>query len=178
MIDIESMALRENIPVLSIGAAFFDKAGIQDEFYMTASLQSCMEMGFQPDADTIIWWMKQERKAQADIVDADMHINALYNQFARWIRETARGEETLFWGNGANFDAPVLRHNFEKLNHVCPWPHYQERCYRSIYRAMGKFIDYTKFDIYDSGTHHNALDDARYQVSKLVPIMNKFDLWE
>ncbi|MEX3025465.1 3'-5' exoribonuclease [Proteus sp. STS61-E] len=62
------MANPPNSPVISIGAVFFDhKTGdLGASTEINISLESSMLYGEEPDASTIMWWMKQSNDAQTD----------------------------------------------------------------------------------------------------------------
>jgi len=68
------------------------------------------------------------------------------------------------WGNGASFDNVILSETYLRLGMKAPWPFWKNKCYRT---AKGM---YPAVEINRSGTHHNALDDARSQAEHLIAI--------
>ena len=68
------------------------------------------------------------------------------------------------WGNGASFDNVILSESYYRAAILRPWPFWKDRCYRTI-----KTI-YPDVELVRSGTHHNALDDARTQAEHLIAI--------
>jgi hypothetical protein len=69
------------------------------------------------------------------------------------------------WGNGADFDNPILAVAYRRtIFSGQPWKPYNGRCYRTV---KNQFQD---VKLVRTGTHHNALDDARSQATHLVEI--------
>lgn len=66
MIDLETMGTSTNSAIMSIGAVVFDiKSGnIGNKFEVHIDLNSSIKAGFDIDADTIYWWLKQNKDAQ------------------------------------------------------------------------------------------------------------------
>ena len=83
MIDIESLGIKNNCPVISIGACFFDKYGIKEKFYAVLDVAEQIDSGKRvADASTIKWWMSQEGAAKKIFKDetgvmTDERINEL-----------------------------------------------------------------------------------------------------
>lgn len=71
----------------------------------------------------------------------------------------------LVWGNGADFDNPILATAYGALNQVQPWKPYNGHCYRTLKSLVkGPKIERT-------GTHHNAVDDARSQALHAIQLL-------
>ncbi|EOS94062.1 prophage exonuclease [Erwinia tracheiphila PSU-1] len=83
MIDLETMGNKPSSPILAIGAVFFSPQNgeLGEEFYTPVNLESAMAGGAIPDADTIIWWLKQSSEARAAVcVDGTPSLmSALYD---------------------------------------------------------------------------------------------------
>lgn len=160
MIDLETLSLGGNAVILSIGAVAFDKHGLLKTFYRKIDLNSTISKGFDIEADTLYWWMKQDKKVLEELTE-DVHgIESVLVEFARWLPD-----EAFIWGNGAAFDNPVLKNAYKKLN-VCkvPWEHWNDRCYRTV-KNMFSCVKARRV-----GDHHNALDDAKTQALHLIQI--------
>jgi exodeoxyribonuclease VIII len=165
MIDLETMGTRADAPIISIGAVAFDASGIDREFYCTVSLHSAVRSGAVIDPSTVLWWLGQNKAAQDALTDTQDEAVGLkealldFMQFACAYRDNLKG----VWGNGASFDN-VLMHESGKRCNVPMWEFWKDKCYRTV---KGMYPDVA---MVRSGTHHNALDDARSQAEHLIAI--------
>lgn len=161
MIDLETMGTSPNAPIVAIGACRFDENGVGDDwFYETISLKSAIQNGAVLDPDTVVWWMGQERGARLEITDATRELIDALDDFRIWI---TKDEPDGVWGNGAGFDNMILSETYKRNNQPAPWSYKLDRCYRTIKSLSGVEMERT-------GTHHNALDDARSQANHLIAI--------
>jgi inhibitor of KinA sporulation pathway (predicted exonuclease) len=71
----------------------------------------------------------------------------------------------LVWGNGADFDNPILAAAYRATGISQGWKPYNGRCYRTIKNLA------PQVRLVRTGTHHNALDDARAQAQHLLDIV-------
>lgn len=174
MVDLESMGNNSNAPIVSIGAVFFDpnSGNTGAEFYTAVSLESSMLFGGVPDAETIIWWLKQSPEARSAISMADtMTLIDALEQFSDFISENSdAGSDVQVWGNGASFDNVILRSSYDRANIECPWKFRNDRDVRTM-TELGKAIGINpRYDIPFDGDMHNALSDARHQVKYVSAI--------
>jgi exodeoxyribonuclease VIII len=169
MIDLETMGTGSDAPIISIGAVAFNAKGIDIRgFYNSVDLQSSVTAGATIEPNTVMWWMQQSDEARAALLTADtVDIASALDAFDGWIANvTGSGPETLkgVWGNGASFDNVIVAETYKRLRRSPPWPFWKDRCYRTI-KSMYPNVKVTR-----KGTHHNALDDARYQAEHLIAI--------
>lgn len=174
MIDLETMGTRPDAPIVAIGAVLFSPetqhkdgtveiGGIHRSFYANVDLASSVNSGAPIEASTVMWWLQQSDEARAALLAKDdvySLVGALsaLNAWCDW------GRIEGVWGNGATFDNVILRQSYYRTAVICPWPFWADRCYRTIKSIHGDVpIDRT-------GTHHNALDDARTQAEHLLAI--------
>lgn len=165
MVDLETLGTLPGSAILSIGAVAFDEFGVGDEeFYMPITRGSCEALGLKTSPETLAWWEKQSEEARRVLNDPDgfMLEQALHG-FDCWLRENF-SENVRIWGNGANFDNPLLACAYEAINVKPCYKFYNERCYRTVKNQ------YPDVKLERSGTYHNALDDARCQAEHLVRI--------
>lgn len=184
MIDIETLGVRSNCPVISIGACFFDKDGIKEKFYAVLDVAEQIDSGKRvADASTIKWWMGQEGAAQKIFRD-NIGIPTMPEVMLREVPSNLVGytnlgillefykfcnlhENAKPWGNGSNFDITIMERILQDYNVKTPWN------FRNI-RDLRTFKEY----VYDGsetervGTHHNALDDAIYQAQVVIDGLN------
>ena len=161
MVDLETLGNGYSAAIISIGAVEFDETGLGREFYMPVDAQSSVELGLTIDASTVMWWMQQDVKAKAAFKDNGEPIQAALEVFANWYPKDA-----CFWGNGATFDNVIMANAYKLAKIKQPWKYCLDRCYRTL---KNLYPDVTQERV---GTHHNALDDAKYQALHAVKIMN------
>jgi exodeoxyribonuclease VIII len=165
MIDLETMGLRPDAAIVSIGAVQFDEDTIYRQFHTAVSLASCTTFGLTTDRSTIDWWMKQSAEARSSWQrdDAPTLEDALA-KFSHWIQDLIPEREVRPWGNGADFDLVILKSAYGAIGADPPWRYYNHRCFRTL-KSLAPSID-----VHRQGTHHNALDDALHQVAVLQAI--------
>ncbi len=166
MIDLETFGTQPGSVIKAIGAVAFNTAhGIYDSFYERINVQSCLDAGLTIDWNTIEWWMTQPDEARSEMVKPGELLSDVLWSFSAWVTKfrTTVG----VWGNGASFDNSLLCVAYDKIpNSFLPWKYSEDRCYRTM-KNMFPAITHER-----TGTHHNALDDARYQAEHLIKILN------
>ena len=166
MIDFETLSTNPNAAVLSLGAVAFTKEGLTgEEFYVNIDGDDCIKLGLHVSQSTVDWWAKQSQEAKDALeIDKKTLLEAM-TMFSTWVR-TIGG--THVWGNGADFDNPILKSCYEALGADTPFKPYNGRCYRTIKNIPGMPGMARRI-----GTHHNALHDAKSQAEHLLE-MNAF----
>ena len=175
MIDLETMGTNTNVPIVVIGAVFFDPqtGEIGPVFYIVISLTDAMNTGAVPDGGTIEWWLKQSSEARAAILTDQVKLKDALSQFREFINEYSDEKFVQVWGNGATFDNAILRTSYERLDIPCPWRYHNDRDVRTIVE-LGKTIDFDARTVIPfEGVRHNALDDARHQAKYVSAIWQK-----
>jgi hypothetical protein len=169
MVDLETLGTVPGSVILSIGAIAFDEMEVAEEgFYRVINSKSCEEHGLKVNNDTLIWWSNQSDEARKVLTDPDaVFLNHALHDFNLWLAQFP--DSVRVWGNGANFDNPLLACAFDIINITPNYRFWNERCYRTV---KSQFPDVV---LERTGTHHNALDDARTQAEHLVQICQKRD---
>ncbi len=170
MIDIETLGLKSNSIILSIGAVFFDieTGELGREFYKNIDPE---QHGRGVDVSTIMWWMEQSDRARNDLVSGRKYdLQKVLDDFGLFFCDEDRvyPEEIQVWANGATFD-PVLLGDAYK--HNPPW-----RFYNVLDQRTMKFLDRGRTERIEPKTAHNALCDAIAQakyVSKVWQVLNR-----
>ena len=161
MVDLETLGIGSNAAIISLGAVAFDvDRGLGAEFYMTIDPQSCVDAGLKMDGSTIMWWMHQSDEARSAFKKKGDPLELVLGAFADWYPKAA-----CLWGNGATFDNVILDNAYKALNGKRPWHFTKDRCYRTLKNLRP---DVTQERV---GTHHNALDDAKFQALHAIKIM-------
>lgn len=166
MIDLETMGLRPNAAILSIGVAHFDGDQILDTFHTPVSLRSCLSAGLTTDESTRKWWEAQSEAARSswDVPNPPELLDAL-TMFNDFVRSKGGEKDICPWGNGADFDLVILKSAYDAIDAGLPWRFYNQHCFRTVKNL---------FQVNDGprhGTYHNAVDDAVHQVKHLHTIM-------
>jgi hypothetical protein len=163
MIDLEALGLRPNAVVPSIGAVFFDpnSDALGPQFHrICKDLEEQQARGRVIDADTMLWWMNQDKSAR----DASFHdtsrmglTQGVLEELASFLRGSDNGQVRV-WGNGSDFDNVLLASLYQSYGMNAPWYFRNNRCFRT-YRNL----PFAPRAAAREGTHHNPLDDAIHQ---------------
>lgn len=167
MVDLETMGSGPMAAIISIGAVEFDPVSglIGESFYEVVNLKSSVENGGIIDPDTVMWWLGQSGAARLAVRSEAVSVETALMRFGAWLSGCAPCNELRVWGNGADFDNVILATAFDRAGIVRPWKFWNNRCYRTM-KSLHKDVPLVR-----TGTHHNALDDARTQAEHLIAIM-------
>ena len=160
MIDIETVGTNPGAAIVSIGAVRFSvDDGIDEELFLSVSLEDCQEHGLRIDAETLLWWLDQSEDARQQLKGGIPLKDALEElwRFCEGTRD--------IWANSPAFDCVILEHAYEAVGMDVPWEFCQRRDYRTIRDTRGVGSPMTNEQ---DGTEHDALDDARYQAENLI----------
>jgi hypothetical protein len=169
MVDLETLGLKPGCVVLSIGAVIMQPTGWSDQFYRNLEPEAQKAMGLVADQATVEWWSKQKYVAQEALLRDRQEPLVALQEFRIWCQ---RNRVLRVWGNGANFDNPILRAMYDAFSVKPGWEWYNDRCYRTL-KNLRPSIPFER-----QGVLHNALDDARSQADHAVKILNAIDGWE
>lgn len=175
MVDIETLDTQPSATVLSIGACTFDphqpvQSGEHHDdvynstFYQVISAESNQAAGRTISAGTVMWWMSQEKDAQAKLFERPVTLVSALTDFRIWVQNLNPLPHWV-WANSPSFDLTILRSAFSSVNAGrFPFGFWAERDVRTI-----KHLAWPNDEVpdYRIGTHHGALDDAKSQ-AKLV----------
>ena len=167
MIDIETMGNDSFSSIISLGAIEFDidTAETGKSFYANISLQSCLDIGLNVNASTIMWWMMQNEQARKDIAqNPSISIQEALTQFSSFCNKDYE-----VWGNSARFDLGILQNAYQKTGMEIPWDFRKERCVRTLV----SFSPEIKKNFVIKGTAHNALQDCIFQVEYCSATWNR-----
>jgi len=172
MIDLETLGLKNDAVILSIGAVYFDETGIDlnNTFYREINIQSCIDLGLTIDGDTISWWMQQSEKARKvfDNKKIKTHINQAIDDLVSFLKRYGNQKDLKIWSNGY-MDIIWLRSAFQKTIRDLPWSK-NERDFRTFRDTQPKLEDH---ELPKEATKHNALADAIWQAEYTIKIMQK-----
>ena len=161
-IDLETLGTRFDAPILSIGAAQFDRhtGEIGKTFYREILVDSAIRHGVI-SGDTLRWWMNQGEAAKRVFGTENKHqLQQALVQLSAYLPQ----KHGRVWGNGSSFDITILEHAYATCNLPPIWKFWDIRDMRTAV-DMG---DYQKGTIPFEGTAHNALDDAVHQAKVIA----------
>ena len=165
MIDLETTGTKPGCAILSIGAATFD---LEYKFYANIIHASFIEQGLKDDPSTIAWWDKQNAAARNEAFSGTTPLVRALGQFADFLRMLGPAKTTFVWGNGADFDLPILEAAYTAVGMKKPWEPWNGRCYRTL---KNLYFDTKAQDA--NPTKHNALTDAVYQAQHARLILER-----
>lgn len=180
MLDLETLATKQNAVVVSIGAFAFDldvqtvQAAVKgipefrqlgDVYYAELEMNEQVKLGRSISADTVQWWLKQTPDAQRAVTNGDRaDVATALQNFSKFV---LRQGDCVIWGNGSDFDNVILGSLYETFGLSKPWSYGKNRCFRTMKAAcVGQKPE-------RMGTHHNALDDAIFQTMWLCRMVNQ-----
>jgi hypothetical protein len=175
MVDLETMSTKPNAAIVSIGIVQFDRAAeIVDKFYTPVSLASCRDFRLHTEASTVRWWDQQDATVKAHWnVESPPDLPDAMKATQDWLFSRAGSRKNVCpWGNGADFDMPILRSGFDAVGADEPWMFYNVHCFRTVKNLYPLDIANTPARV----GHHRADADAEYQVACLRAIMHQYGL--
>lgn len=179
MLDLETLGTVPGCVGFSIGAVVFDplEQRLGSEFYAVINVDSCLDRYLREEQDTKDWWSKQSDEAKVALLEAyDPTVSEplpdVLENFNGWQRAQGLKSNLRIWGNGADFDNPILRCMYDAAQ-VKPYAGaWGGRCYRTLKNLdeLWPQLGFHKLDKerHRTGTHHNALDDAKSQAIHLM----------
>ena len=181
MLDLETMGNGSNAAIVAIGAVQFNPfTGVLGaEFEEVVNLNSSAYYG-EMDASTVQWWLSQSEEARQiflkDTPKATLK-NALI-ELNEWLGQFGEPRDICVWGNGSGFDNVILTNAYKACRIKPNFSHWNDRDCRTIV-DMGKSIlgiD-PKSTLVREGTHHSALDDAKFQAKYVSEIWQSFNIY-
>ncbi len=176
MVDLETLGTSAGCVVLSIGAVGFDPVArrLGPSFHFKINVEDSEKHGLRVDQATVDWWEKQSEAARMllaetrDIITSHRLDEALDN-FSEWVRLNFPNNPKL-WGNGADFDNPILKALYTATERKFPFSSWNGRCYRTI-KSLAPHVKLKR-----EGTYHSALDDAISQTKHLFEVLDAVNI--
>lgn len=191
-IDTETLGLRENTVVLSLGVAAFQmKQGASNDF------ERYIERGFHvkfnvkdqllnwkrtTDQSTIDWWKQQEPVAQKILKpsEEDVSMEEGLLLFNDWIKTSGYDwKKSYVWSRGTYFDFPKIEHMYFQSGVKCgfnTWKIRDTRTFIDILTGSENGAYEPRGGFPKSFVKHDALHDAAMDAYRMVEIFNgQFD---
>lgn len=171
MVDCETLSIRKNAVIATIGVAIFNQNAVIDKFEFSLDLQDQIDLGRAVDALTIMWWLKQHPDAQGELIKSRRNeLKPTAALFA--LNEKIKHHKVKYvWGNGATADNAWLGTLYDDYNITKAWPYWADLCYRTV---VGLY--YNSDPIERTGTYHKAVDDAVTQANHFITLNRKYGL--
>lgn len=166
MLDLETMGTSGKAAIISIGAVYFSKDGIENEFSRTIDLQSCVGIGLEISISTIEWWMKQSEEARKALFVGRVPLREALDSFSEFCYSSSA-----VWGNGSDFDNVILTSAYKAIGKEIPWKYYNNRCFRTLKNL------YPEIQTPERVGAHNSLEDAKFQATHAIAILNSIGKW-
>lgn len=166
MLDLETMSTKTDAAIVQIANVIinFNTGEIVNEFYCEVSLESSVKCGGTMSASTVLFWMRQPDEAR-EALQRGCSIQEALKKLTEFMDSIDSIKNRKVWGNGAAFDAPILRSAYERLGLETPWSFRNEKCYRTVADM------HPNIPIVYKGIKHNALSDAKNQAKHLTKII-------
>jgi hypothetical protein len=166
MLDLETLGVSPGCVVLSIGAVPFnaDTGDVHSTgFYADLNITSQLDQGLRIDEKTLLWWLEQQdtpRLHQAKAVR--QHPGVVLDNFRDWYKAM---KGATIWGNGMDFDQPILAALFRAYGIETPWKYNAGRDVRTLFALVNaKLGDFGSVN----PVAHDALSDALFQAREVV----------
>lgn len=179
MVDLETLGTVPGCAILSIGAVEFhpETGKLGKEFYVVVNRESCVMAMLSVSDDTLAWWTRQNEEARKVLEHSankktSVPLQLALTQFNAYLRTVGGVKETSVYGNGADFDNPILAVAYDCAKVKSGIGSYQGRCYRTLKNLHELFGDgFAAHKADRGGTYHNALDDAKTQAVHLMEVV-------
>jgi len=165
MVDLETCGTSAGCIILTIGACTFDQ---EHKFYTRISERDSEQQGFWRDPSTMAWWNKQDYGVRDEAFSGTVEVIKALGQFSDFLLSLKKQYKNVYiWGNGADFDLPILAHYYHAIDMKIPWEPYNGRCYRTLKNL------YKDIKIGENKGKHNALFDAVAQAAHARRILHE-----
>ena len=159
VVDLQTLSIKPNACIVSIGAVLIEDMAITDTFYINVDGRTCKEAGLDIDPDTIKWWGEQSKEAQQAWQKNPVPLQEALDKFTTWY-----GKQSIpIWGYGANFDVVILESALRAMEMDIPWKFWDISCLRTLMNVLDKRLP--------KANNHNALDDATAEAKVLIEIL-------
>jgi hypothetical protein len=165
MLDIETLGTSPGCAVVSVGAVKFDilSGHASKAFYKAITIDSNVAAGLTLDANTIAFWLKQDKEAQNRLFEDPVPLAQCLYAFKEWM-QTEAGDDSYVWGNGVGFDCSILKAAFNAIGHPQPWNFRNELDLRTLVAFKPEIKANMPFE----GTKHDPIADCMHQIKYAV----------
>ena len=163
MIDIETLGVKSDAVVLSVGAVKFTEFSLGEQFYIELNLDEEISTDATMSAETLVWWLERRKKFEVSMLNTTGDEQELPNRQKLQQLLDFVDDCEYFWSKGTNFDFPILENCLSRYALEPTWKYYKLRDFRTL-QAL-----YKSDRIVPLNTH-SALSDAINQAKEAVAI--------
>ena len=162
MIDLETLGLRPNAPIVSLGAVQFDIKTGETGQSLYEKIEWIHDQKDRPlDRETVAWWLEQDPVAQKELIDRK---NCIKLKLALKRLDDFFPKKARVWANGSTFDCVILDDAYQNhANRMPPWGFRNIRDCRTI-KDLAENVGWSRDSFQMDGVTHNALDDCFFQI--------------
>lgn len=186
ILDLETLGIKPNAVVLSIGAAAFTFEGpnnfnklIREGFYAKLNVrEQVKEYGRKIEPDTAEWWRKRSSEAK-EVLQAtplDWRMADALADLNAWIKKTDYDyRKSYVWCRGNAFDFPKMESMYDQANIKCGYNGWMIRDVRTMIDVMAGVSNgkYEPKDFPSDWIAHNALHDAAGDAFRMVALFKE-----
>lgn len=165
MLDFETLGNGKDKCICQVAAVYFNNitGEIGQEFKANIDAASHEQYGGKLDASTVYWWLKQSNEARLSITNGELReITSAFIDLNDFLNGAKR-----IWSH-ATFDFVTLVDTMKQIGLKPSFSYKVGLDLRTLTYLGGVKID----KIVREGTHHDALDDCKYQVKYCVAALN------
>lgn len=174
MIDFETLGLRPNANVRSLGAVVFtpelaSRAERDDKSFYAEITLDIPQKNRYIDLGTWKWW---KTSAGTPMPDGTALLHEAINSFDAWLKHICpNSNELILWSNGTDFDIPILYSLYHTFQLTPYWTYNNVRDYRTL-RKLFPMMTSPEF----IGTKHHAYDDAWNEANHCAEILSYIEM--
>jgi hypothetical protein len=166
MIDLETFGTRANACVVQIGACYFDRVTGEIGKTFKVNVDAGSPGQGQMDSSTVYWWLEREEQARRSIGERGGKLIPIFEAMTQ-LNLFLAGSQCI-WSH-ATFDFVIVSEAMKRLKIFPKFKYSSARDIRTLNDLAGVSIN----DFAREGTHHDGLDDAKFQVKYCVAAMAK-----
>lgn len=174
MLDVECAGTARDAALMAVGAACFNlhTYEVGPTFAVPIHVATSVRIGMRIDPAAFLWWLRQGDDARRAVSTNLVDISDGLAAFTAFMEANTRRQDVRVWANSSSFDMSIMNFAYDKLGKRIPWNFGKETCFRTV-RNLNSHVPYEPGN--RVGTHHEALDDALFQIEHLFAI-RKFNL--
>jgi len=174
MIDVETLGRSSRAPLVSMAAVYFCSTSTdmyrEISYWRSGAIAASLAPPFEPDFDTVRWWMQQSDAArQVFTKEPPGALAQTMLHFLSWW-EYERINEPVVWAKPPRFDITIVEHALQTCGLNAPWAHRNVLDMRTLVAALDPS---GALKPVDGGTKHDALDDARHQARYVMRLLEE-----
>ena len=172
-IDLETLSLKPNAHILSIGAVFFcpRTKRLGPMFHIVIDPEA-EQVGAHISASTVAWWLNQVVLSGETAFSQGSHgstdLASALQQLVYWVNDIRCGNEELSVYQQGSLDSVWLESAGDRTGIKMPWRYNRVYCARTLWDHS----ETTGVPYRNEGGDHNALEDAMDVAFRMMELPN------